>query len=70
MWFVPSQPLYPLADRILGGDLADRLRAFRSEGLSFEAIARELSLQGIEVSGETVRKWCAGLAPEPEAAQS
>lgn len=61
---VPSQPLYPLADRILGGDLADRLKAFRANGLSFESIARELSSEGIEVSGETVRKWCVAVAPE------
>lgn len=60
--------IFPLADRVLGGQLAQRLRDQRSAGASFDAIARQLSSDGIEVSGETVRTWCADLEIETERA--
>lgn len=59
----------PLADRILKGRLTERLRQERAEDRSFEQIARGLAADGIDVSGETVRKWCIELGlhtVEPE----
>lgn len=53
--------IFPLADRVLGGQLEQRLRTKRSAGVSFDAIARELAGEGIRVSGETVRMWCQEL---------
>lgn len=56
------QPLFPLFDRILGGKLAEQLAAWRAEDLSFDAIARRLGAEhDIEVTGETVRRWCIDL---------
>lgn len=56
--------IFPLADRVLGGQLAQRLRDQRMTGASYDAIARQLSSEGIEVSGETVRSWCLDLEIE------
>lgn len=61
---MPPKPMYPLADKALGGKLKTRLAAARKNGVSFEAIARELSNEGIDVSGETVRVWCHELQIE------
>lgn len=60
--------IFPLADRVLGGQLAQRLRDQRAAGSSFDFIARGLSAEGIEVSGETVRTWCVELEIESERA--
>lgn len=59
--------IFPLADRVLGGKLKKRLRDKRKAGASFDAIARELADEGIEVSGETVRQWCHELGIEAAA---
>lgn len=51
---------YPLVDRILGGTLGALLRTRRSEGASFDGIARELeNKHRVRVSADTVRRWCA-----------
>jgi hypothetical protein len=62
--------LWPFVDRILGGTLEERLRAWRSEGLSAETIARKLeSDHAVTVSSGMVRKWVVerdiDIQPEP-----
>lgn len=53
-----ATPQYRMADRLTGGILAETLIRYRSEGLSFDAIAARLwADHGIEVSGSTVRNW-------------
>jgi hypothetical protein len=47
-----------LADRLLGGNLRDRLVVEVSEGYSLQAIADGLAIDGVDVSRETVRRWC------------
>lgn len=55
---MPSQPIKPLVDRILGGKLDQTLAAWRTEGLSYEAIARRLASEhDISVTAETIRAW-------------
>ncbi len=51
---------FDLHDKIIGGDLRTRLRAWRSEGLSFEEIAYRLR-PDIVVSRSTVTRWCLEL---------
>lgn len=54
---MPSS-LYRLADRLTEGTLADLIARKRSNGESFDRIARYLAAgYGIEVTGETVRAW-------------
>lgn len=49
---------YELADLALGGNLAQRLREWRAQGLSLDRIAEKLRHDdGIHVSRETVRRW-------------
>lgn len=53
------------ADHLLEGTLAQRLADWRSDGLSWERIARELEklTDGqIDVSFDTVKKWAAQLS--------
>lgn len=51
---------FPLVDRILGGGLVQFLDDARAAGESHETIARRLSAEhAIDVTGETVRRWCA-----------
>lgn len=59
----PSGTIYALADRILNGELAVRLREWRSERPrpSYDDIALRLKALGIDVSRETVRRWCDSL---------
>ena len=60
-----ATPIYPLVDRILDGRLADELRARRSDGDSFQTIARWLEREhDISVTTETVRKWCADTSAD------
>lgn len=57
-----------MADRLAGGNLADRLTELRGEDRSFEQIARDLHNEfGVEVTAETVRKWSRQLGIEPTA---
>lgn len=52
------QTIFPLIDRILDGHLADLLRQWKAEDMTHEQIARKLYIEhGIDVTGETVRKW-------------
>ena len=65
---MPQSTIYPLADRVLGGTLQQRLVDARNGGESYDDIARGLHAEGIAVSGETVRKWCLELDIETERA--
>jgi len=58
----PRTSTYRMADRLLGGQLGARLTELRAEGLSWEDIAKRLHVDGVEVSGETLRAWGATLA--------
>lgn len=61
---MPPTPTYALIDRVLGGQLGQKLAAWRSEGLSSEKIARRLEAEhDIVVSGTTVHRWVSALAP-------
>lgn len=63
----PRGQIYRLSDRTLGGTLEKRLRRWRKEHVSFDRIARLLADEGIEVTGETVRRWCNALEiPDPK----
>lgn len=65
----PAGQIYRLSDRTLGGTLERRLRRWRKDGLSFDRIARHLADEGIDVTGETIRRWCNALQiPDPKAA--
>jgi hypothetical protein len=56
------RPIRTLVDLALGGTLDKTLTTHRTEGQSFDQIARWLATQhGIDVSGETVRTWCKDL---------
>ena len=55
---------FDLHDRAHGGDLEQRLRAWRAEGETFDAIAWKLKDQGIDVSRSTVHRWCHELGIE------
>jgi len=57
----PTGTIYPLADRIFDGKLAEQLATWRTQGLSFDSIARELHGRGVTTTGETVRRWCSEL---------
>jgi hypothetical protein len=53
-----AQAMKPLVNRILGGTLDRRLKRWRAEGHSYDSMARLLGEEGIDVNGETVRRWC------------
>lgn len=59
---------FPLADKALGGTLERRLRKQRQAGMTNSAIAEDLADDGIDVSRETVRKWCIELGIDQERA--
>lgn len=47
-----------MADRLSGGRLADILSDFVTEGMAWERMAKQLYVDhGVEVTGETLRKW-------------
>lgn len=58
-----------LVDRIIPGGLSAYLCAARADGLTFAKIAYRLQAEhDIEVTQETVRRWCADRVPAEEAA--
>jgi hypothetical protein len=58
-----------MTDRVVGGDLAEKLLALRSEGESFEAISRQWHAEyGVEVTGQTLRMWHRQLVEFEQAA--
>lgn len=58
---------FDLHDRIVGGDLADRLHALEAEGHSAVEIAYRLRPE-VVVSPDTVRRWLRALDAEDGAA--
>jgi DNA-binding transcriptional MerR regulator len=55
-----------MTDRLAGGNLEERIRTLRNEGLSFDAIAARLYAEHqIEVTGTTIRSWAKQLGIEP-----
>lgn len=49
---------YQIVNQSLKGNLAGRLRQYRSEGKTFDEMAHLLQLEGLPISRETVRQWC------------
>lgn len=57
-----------MADRLMQGQLAERLEELRDEGLSFDTIALRLHEQaGVVTTGTTVGSWCRALGIEARA---
>jgi hypothetical protein len=55
-----------MANRLMGGTLAERLEALRADDLSFETVARVLYTEGgVEATAETIRSWTRQLGIEP-----
>lgn len=53
-----NSTLYQLADRALGGQLADRLRLWHGAGVSRRAAANLLAEElGVELNPVTVHRW-------------
>lgn len=64
-----SRSQFPLVDRLVGGDLKERIAAWRAEGLSFNDIAIRLREEhGIAVTDETVRRWASQFVLDTEPA--
>lgn len=56
-------PTFPLYDRLLGGSLVEYLTDKRAEGLTHGQIAAALfDEHAVNVSGETIRRWCIARA--------
>jgi hypothetical protein len=61
-----NTPQFRMADRMAGGKLAEIILDERDR-FSAEEISRHLfAAHGIEVTGQTVRRWLVLLAPAPE----
>lgn len=58
----PKSTVWLLVDKLADGNLEERIRTLRAEGLSWEMIARSLHADfGTAVSHETVRSWARQL---------
>lgn len=55
---------FALHDRLIGGDLRERLKAYRDEGFSYDEIAFRLRDEGVVISRSTVHRWCQDLGIE------
>lgn len=55
-------------DRATDGALSQRVRQYRSDGVSYEEIAHKLRADGIQASSETIRQWVKQLEAEVAAA--
>ena len=67
---MPPASTFHLYDRIVGGDLTERLAAWRSEGISYAEIVHQLRTEhDVKVSAATIHRWCRDLGiATPEAA--
>ena len=64
-----GETIYSLLDRLLEGTLDDRLREWRSEGLSLNGITKRLHREhDIDVSTDTVRRWLMEIDRQAKAA--
>lgn len=62
-------PKFLLVEERLGQDLSRVLADRRSDGETYERIARELwSATGVDITSQTVANWCAHLDDEAGAA--
>jgi intein-encoded DNA endonuclease-like protein len=62
----PRSPAYQMANQLMQGRLADRLKELRDKGLSFDAIARTLHRDAdVVTTGTTVASWCRALGIDP-----
>lgn len=51
--------MFPLVDRLLDGSLADKLAAWRADGLSYFEISNRLRVEhDVQITPDTVRRWC------------
>jgi hypothetical protein len=59
----PSGSYFAFVDRALAGQLAARLRGWRTEDprVTFDDIAGRLRAEGFALSRETVLRWCKDL---------
>lgn len=57
-----------MADRLAGGQLADLMASYRTDGMSWDDIARKLYGLGVEANGETLRLWAKTLGITDESA--
>jgi lipase chaperone LimK len=63
------KPLFRMADRLLGGHLADRLAEGRRQGHSWDQLSRELYAEAsIEVSPNTLARWASELGIDSDKA--
>lgn len=59
---MPQPDLFPLIDRLVQGGLEAFLLRRRGEGDSYQQIAFDLKrLHDVDLSVETVRRWCIRL---------
>lgn len=49
---------FELVDAALFGKLPDRLKLMRNQGLTLDEMALRFQSEGVNVSRETVRRWC------------
>lgn len=62
MCFVASNNgKYDLVNLALGGGLEELLRTSRERGESHDSICRALHDAGIDLTAETIRRWCRDL---------
>ena len=63
-----ASPVFRMADRMVEGRLAQIIVDYHAEGHSHEHISRLLWAEhGIDVSGQTLRRWVPMLLAEAEA---
>lgn len=63
-----ASPVFRMADNMVGGRLAQIIVGYHADGHSHEHISRLLwADHGIDVSGQTLRRWVPILVAETEA---
>lgn len=59
---------FELVDQLLGGKLAQILNELRTDGVSYDDMARHFEGLGVPVSRETLRRWVKNLDEKAPAA--
>lgn len=63
-----ASPVFRMADTLVNGRLAEIIVEYHAEGHSHEHISRLLWAEhGIDVSGQTLRRWVPVLVADAEA---
>jgi hypothetical protein len=58
-----ARPVWKMADKMCGGQLADIIRFERARGQSYDSITRFLAANyGVEIVRQTTMKWCHEIA--------